>query len=70
MSLFAVVQDPYSAESDMGHNLDLVTQWAHYWRMLFNSYQYGQAVELVLSTKRHENRSPNDLFNDILAWKR
>ena len=28
-SLFTVVQDPYSAASDMSHDLDLLSQWGH-----------------------------------------
>ena len=35
-SLFTVVQDPYSAASDMNHDLELISRWAHNWRMSFN----------------------------------
>ena len=35
-SIFTVVQDLYSAASDINHDLELISQWAHNWRMSFN----------------------------------
>ena len=35
-SLFTVVEDSNTAASDMNHDLDLISQWAHAWRMTFN----------------------------------
>ena len=35
-SLFTVVEDSNSAANDMNHDLDLISHWAHPWRMPFN----------------------------------
>ena len=67
-SLFTIVQDPYSA-SDINHDLELLSRWAHNWRMSFNPDPHKQAVELVLSTKRHEVDHPMIFFNDIPVEK-
>ena len=56
-SLFTVVQQPYTAAEDLNHDLELISKWAHDWRMSFNPDPQKQAVELLLSKKRHGNRS-------------
>ena len=35
-SLFTVVEDSNTAANDINHDLDLISQWAHTWRMSFN----------------------------------
>ena len=51
-SLFTVVRDPNAAANDMNHDLELIGQWAHDWKMSFNPDPQKQAVELLLSKKR------------------
>ena len=62
--LFTIVQDPNLAASDMNHDLDLITLWAHDWRMSFNPDPRKQAVELVFSRKNAKIDHPVILFND------
>ena len=50
-SLFTVVQEPNVAAEDMNHDLELISRWAHEWRMSFNPDPQKQAVELLLSKK-------------------
>ena len=64
-SLFTVVEDSNTAASDMNHDLDLISQWAHTWRMSFNPDPQKQAVELTFSRKKFEIDHPVILFNDI-----
>ena len=64
-SLFTVVQEPNTAAEDMNHDLELISKWAHDWRMSFNPDPQKQAVELLLSKKRHEIDHPVILFNNI-----
>ena len=52
-SLFTVVQEPNAAAEDMNYDLELISRWAHDWRMSFNPDPQKQAVELLLSKKRH-----------------
>ena len=64
-SLFKVVEDSNTAASDMNHDLDLISQWAHDWRMSFNPDPQKQAVELTFSRKKNEVDHPAIFFNNI-----
>ena len=68
-SLFTVIQEPNTAAEDMNHDLELISKWAHDWRMSFNPDPQKQAVELLLSKKRHEIDHPVILFNNIPVQK-
>ena len=68
-SLFTVVRDPNAAANDMNHDLELIGQWAHDWKMSFNPDPQKQAVELLLSKKRTGIDHPVVLFNDIPVKK-
>ena len=45
--LFTVVQDSNSAANGMNHDLELIRQWAHDWRMSFNPDPQKQGVKLL-----------------------
>ena len=68
-SLFTVVRESNEAASDMNHDLQLISQWAHDWRMSFNPDPQKQAVELLFSRKRNEIDHPVILFNNIPVKK-
>ena len=68
-SLFTVVEDSNTAANDMNHDLDLISQWAHTWRMSFNPDPQKQAVELTFSRKKIEIKHPVILFNNIPVKK-
>ena len=68
-SFFTVVQEPNAAAEDMNHDLELISRWAHDWRMSFNPDPQKQAVELLLSKKRHEIDHPVILFNNTPVKK-
>ena len=53
----------------MNHDLQLVSQWAHKWRMSFNPDPQKQAVEVLFSRKRSEIDHPVLLFNNIPVKK-
>ena len=68
-SLFKVVEDSNAAANDMNHDLKLINQWAHSWRMSFNPDPQKQAVELIFSRKKNEIDHPVVLFNDTPVKK-
>ena len=68
-SLFTVVEDSNTAANDMNHDLDLISQWAHTWRMSFNPDPQKQAVELTFSRKKIEIKHPVILLNNIPVKK-
>ena len=68
-SLFTPVRESNIAANDMGHDLKLISQWAHSWRMSFNPDPQKQAVELIFSRKGNELDHPVIHFNNILVEK-
>ena len=68
-SLFTVVEDSNIAANDMNHDLDLISQWAHTWRMAFNPDSLKKAVELTFSRTKNEIDHPVILFNDVPVKK-
>ena len=68
-SLFTVVQDSNSAANDMNHDLELIRQWAHDWRMSFNPDPQKQAVELIFSRKKIKADHPELYFNNSPVMK-
>ena len=53
----------------MNHDLDLIGQWAHTWRMSFNPDPQKQALESKFSKKKIEIDHPVILFNNIPVKK-
>ena len=68
-SLFTVVEDSNTAANDMNHDLDLISQCSHAWRMSFNPDPQKQAVELTFSRKKIEIDHSVIRFNDIPVKK-
>ena len=68
-SLFTVAQDPISAANDMNHDLELISQWAHDWRMTFNPDPQKQAVELTFSRRKVIIDHPTISFNNTPVAK-
>ena len=63
--LFTVVENSNAAANDMNHDLELIMQWAHDWRMSFNPNPQKQAVKLIFSTKKTEVVHPVICFNNV-----
>ena len=53
----------------MNHDLALISQWAHEWRMSFNPDPQKQAIELLFTKKIQQADHPVMLFNDIPVKK-
>ena len=64
-SFFTVAWETNEAADHMNHDLQLISQWAHDWKMSFNRDPQKQAVELLFSMKKNEIDHPVILFNNI-----
>ena len=53
----------------MNHDLELIRQWAHDWRMTFIPDPQKQAVELTFSRRKNVVHHPNIFFNNSLVMK-
>ena len=67
-SFFTVVEVCKTAADETNHDWDLISQWAHTWRMLFNPDSLKQAVKLKFSRKIAIDH-PSILFNGIHVRK-
>jgi len=65
--LFSIVHDPNISANDLNHDLDLISQWAHQWKMAFNPDIKKQAVEVIFSSKTMKVDHPPLLFNGTIV---
>ena len=57
--LFSIVKDPVISANDLNHDLDMINQWAHQWKMEFSPDPTKQATEVLFSCKLN---SPNHIL--------
>ena len=67
--LFSVVKDPVKSADDLNHDLDIIYQWAHQWKMEFNPELSKQATEVLFSCKNIRSNHPQLIFNGINVKK-
>ena len=60
--LFSLVKDLETSANDLNHDLDVIYQWAHQWKMEFNPDPTKQATEILFSCKKSVNH-PQLIFN-------
>ena len=61
--LYSVVHDPNKSASDLNHDLEIISQWAHQWKMAFNPDPNKQANEILFSCKKKAVNHPQLIFN-------
>ena len=61
--LFSIVTDPAISANDLNHDLDIIHQWAHQWKMQFNPDRNKQATEVLFSCKESSTNHPQLIFN-------
>ena len=63
-SLFSIVRDPVVSAEELNHDLDLIKNWAHQWKMCFNPDPTKQAEEILFSQKLTNPVHPPIYFNN------
>ena len=53
--LFSVVNDTVISADELNHDLDIIYQWAHQWKMAFNPDPTKQATEVLFSVKKSQS---------------
>ena len=61
--LYSIVKDPQSSAADLNHDLQLIQNWAHQWKMEFNPDPTKQATEVLFSCKKSKVDHPPIHFN-------
>ena len=46
--LFSIVNNPKMSANDLNHDLDVIRQWAHQWKLEFNPDPTKQTTEVML----------------------
>ena len=67
--LFSIVKDPVISANDLNHDLNIMRQWAHQWKMEFNPDPTKQATEVLFSCKNSSPKHPQLLFNGTVVAK-
>ena len=67
--LFSIVNDPILSASELNHDLNVINQWAHQWKMEFNPDPNKQAIELLFSCKRNSPNHSSLFFNGTVVPK-
>ena len=63
-SLLSIVRDPTASACELNHDLKLISQWAHQWKMSLNPDPTKQAVQVLFSRKTSKIAHPIIFFND------
>ena len=63
-SLYSIVHDPVVSAEELNHDLDLIKNWAHQWKMCFNPDPTKQAEEILFSQKLTSPVHPLISFNN------
>ena len=61
--LFSITNDPIVSVNNLNHDLDIIYQWAHQWKMEFNPDPKKQASEVTFSCKKIKPNHPLLVFN-------
>ena len=65
--LYSIVSDPSISAEELNHDPNLISNWAHQWKMPFNPDPNKQAVEIIFTQRQkkaiHPPLLPPLLFN-------
>ena len=56
--LFSIVKDPAVSATELNHDLNIIRQWAHQWKMEFNPDITKQATEVTFFCKKKKTKHP------------
>ena len=65
--LFSIVKNPVISPSELNHDLKIISQWAHQWKMEFNPDPNKQATGLLFSCKGNSPNHPPLYYNDTVV---
>ena len=61
--LFSIVKNPEMSANHLNHDLDVIRQWAHQWKLEFNPDPTKQATEDLFPCKKSSPNHPQIMFN-------
>ena len=67
ISLFTVVYGVDIAADQLNRDLEIISNWAHRWKMHFNPEKNRQAVQVIFSQKKEVLAHPPVFFNEAVV---
>ena len=67
--IYSVVHNHTLTASVLNHDLEIISQWVHQWKMSFNPEPTKQAVEILFSQKKIKVTHPPLFFNGTIVDK-
>ena len=67
--LFSIVKNPELSANDLNHDIGVIHQWAHQWKLEFNPDPTKQATEVLFSCKTSNPNHPQIMFNGTVVAK-
>ena len=65
--LFSTVKNPEISANDWNHDLDVIHQWAHQWKLEFNTGPAKQATDVLYSCKKSSPNHPQIMFTGTVV---
>ena len=69
ISIFCVVKVPDISANDLSRDIDVISKWAHQWKLEFNPDLLKQASEVVFSCKNNVQNHPQIISNGTVVAK-
>ena len=67
--VYSIVETPASTAAVLNIDLELISQWAHQWKMSFNPEPSKQAVEILFPNRKTKTAHPFLYFNGAIVIK-
>ena len=65
--LFSIVDNAALSADELNHDLQIISNWAHQWKMSFNPEASKQAIEILFSQKKTNVNHPPLFFNGTMV---
>ena len=69
LMIYSIVENPASTAAVLKNDLELISQWAHQWKMSFSPEPSKQAVEILFSNRKTKTAHPFLFFNGLIVNK-
>ena len=67
--LFSILKNPEISANCLNHDLEVIHQWVHQWKLEFNPDPTKQATEILFSCKKSNPHHPQLMFNGTVVAK-
>ena len=65
--VFSIVKNPEMSANDLNHDLDVIRQWAHQWKLEFDPDPTNHAAEVLFYCEKSSPNHPEVIFNGTVV---